>query len=90
MLKADMWSDMPPSSNAMASTAPFACDSMPFEHWLQFIFIPKMQLLLDQQQPLPANIALTPMAQQMFAGMPGVEAIVQCLQDIDSLLGGHR
>lgn len=90
MAEANMWSTTPPSAAAMASSAPFACDSMPFEHWLQFIFIAKMQALLVGQQPLPNNIALTPMAEQMFAGRDNSQPVINCLEQIDALLAGHR
>ena len=73
----------------MASTAPFACDSMAFEQWIQFIFIPKMQYLLAQEHPLPTNIAILPMAEEMLKGKPGAEAVCVLIGNIDTLLSGQ-
>jgi len=53
MKSAELWPSTPPSQQAMHSTAPFAVDSMPFESWLAFIFIPKMQWLLDSGNAVP-------------------------------------
>lgn len=62
----ELWSAQPPDTQALASRLPFCIDTLRFEQWLQFIFIPKMQLLLDTAAPLPGKIALLPMAEQVF------------------------
>ena len=36
----DLWSDAPPSQEALRSEQPFAMDALEFEEWLQFIFLP--------------------------------------------------
>lgn len=66
----DMWSTEPPPTEAMASTAPFCCDTMAFEQWLQYVLIPRMQTLLDDQQPLPADVRILPMAEYALAKHP--------------------
>ena len=66
MKKNVLWTSRPPSDWAMQSAAPFACDRMEFEQWLQFMFIPKMKALTAQAQPLPDKIAIYPMGQEMF------------------------
>ena len=38
-----LWSLHPPAADALASTTPFACDVMPLEMWLQWIFLPRMR-----------------------------------------------
>ena len=50
----------------MASTAPFACDALSFEQWLQYIFIPKMRQLIELDVPLPASMTLLPMGEQTW------------------------
>ena len=35
----DLWSDEPPTAEALESEQPFAMDSLEFEEWLQFIFL---------------------------------------------------
>ncbi len=67
LLKDNLWSETPPAAAALASTAPFCCDTMPLEHWLQFVFIPKMQQLIAAGMPLPASIAILPLAELVYA-----------------------
>lgn len=82
----DLWADLPPSADAFASSAPFACDTMAFEQWLQFILLPKMHSLINGQQPLPSNIAIAPMAQHLWAQHAERTPIIQILEQLDALL----
>ncbi len=61
-----LWNNVKPSADALASTAPFCIDTMPFTDWLQFIFLDKMTQLVVMQVPLPANMAIHPMAEEAF------------------------
>ncbi|GGB62226.1 hypothetical protein GCM10011607_23740 [Shewanella inventionis] len=81
-----LWSDDAPSKEAMASSAPFACDTMAFEQWLQFIFIPKMTELIQLQQPLPSSMAIAPMAEHVWKGMAQRQILITHLQSFDALL----
>ncbi|WP_049723671.1 YqcC family protein [Gilvimarinus polysaccharolyticus] len=78
--------DLPPAE-ALASTAPFAVDTLTFTQWLQFMFLPQMQLLIDERAPLPVNCAIAPMADEYFKPqvVDGSAVVVQ-LQRIDTLL----
>lgn len=61
-----LWAERRPSPQAMASTVPFAVDTMPLESWLQFIFIPRMRELAAAQAPMPANCEVLPVAEEAF------------------------
>ena len=75
------------AEEAFLSEQPFAVDTMTFPQWLQFIFLPRMYFLLDQQQSLPSNCAIAPMAEQYFAPFNlNSSALVDHLQRIDNLL----
>lgn len=87
---AELWSEHAPSAAAMASTAPFACDLMPLEQWLQFIFIPRMQALIDAGQPLPSQIAIAPMAQHVWQNMGQLQLLIGVLNELDMLLNEPR
>lgn len=60
----NLWSETEPTE--ITSTVPFAADIMPFEQWLQFIFIPKMLWLIEHAQPLPTSMQITPMAEVTY------------------------
>ena len=62
----ELWCLQPANPVALASTMPFCCDTMPLEQWLQFIFIPRIQALLDGNHCLPNKISILPMAEEVF------------------------
>ncbi|MFT4937106.1 MAG: hypothetical protein ACI88A_000115 [Paraglaciecola sp.] len=82
-----LWSSNRPPEWAMSSSAPFACDRMSFEQWLQFIFIPKMDDLLINKHPLPTAVAIYPMAQQMLRGdSSNINDLMLTLKQLDKIL----
>ena len=85
------WTSTPPSADALASQAPFCCDTMPLQQWLQYVLLPRMQALIDAQLPLPAQISICPIAEIAFAES-GAAAwpLINLLGDLDELLSGKR
>jgi uncharacterized protein YqcC (DUF446 family) len=78
------------SEEALASEQPFAVDTMTFPQWLQFMFLPRMYFLLEQQRPLPGNCGITPMAEQYFSVLRvNSSPLIAHLQKIDTLLSGQ-
>jgi uncharacterized protein YqcC (DUF446 family) len=47
------WEQQPPDSRDLSSTQPFCFDTLSFEQWLQWIFLPRMKRIIEQQKPLP-------------------------------------
>ncbi|MGL4476367.1 MAG: YqcC family protein [Shewanella sp.] len=86
MQELSLWQATPIDESALLSTAPFACDTMSFAQWLQFIFIPKMQQLLALGLSLPDAIALAPMAEQAWQGQAQYLPLIQFLQQLDEYL----
>jgi len=82
----DLLSAEAPSQQALASSAPFACDVMPFEQWLQFVFLPKMHAILDNNWPLPTAISIAPMAQHVWQDDAKYHTLIELIQAIDTLL----
>lgn len=83
------WQATYPSEDALNSTAPFCCDTLAFEQWLQFIFIPRMQALIDNRAALPSNIAICPMGEEAFKPHGQQAApLIDVLAQIDFALSG--
>jgi len=81
------WSQQVPSPEALASTAPFACDLMTLAQWLQFIFLPRMQALVEGRLPLPRNCHIQPMAELAWAPVTVAQRpLLDVLKTLDSLL----
>ncbi|WP_065188665.1 YqcC family protein [Shewanella woodyi] len=81
-----LWSSVPPSTEAMANTSPFSCDVMPFENWVQFIFIPKMEQLINSQNALPSNTAIAPMAHHVWNHQPDLHGLINIFDELDRML----
>ncbi|MFJ3076447.1 MULTISPECIES: YqcC family protein [Pseudomonas] len=64
------WDDEPPSDEALASTVPFAVDTLSLEQWLQWIFLPRMKIIIELGQPLPNASGILVMAETVFADRP--------------------
>ncbi|MCK9469475.1 MAG: YqcC family protein [Porticoccaceae bacterium] len=83
----ELWHSAAPSPLALASTAPFACDTLLFTEWLQFIFIPRLSELARTEAPLPTKCDVTPMAEEYFRGRKQhCPTVLAVLNRIDRLI----
>ncbi|MFJ3484717.1 YqcC family protein [Pseudomonas sp. NPDC090202] len=61
------WEDVPPSDEALSSREPFCVDTLDFDQWLQWIFLPRMKTILEQDLALPNASGILEMAQMVYA-----------------------
>lgn len=84
-----LWDKIPPSTEALASDQPFCVDTLSLPQWLQFIFLPTLYQMLENEQPLPARCGIAPMAEEFFRGSElAVDELLLALEKIDELLTG--
>jgi uncharacterized protein YqcC (DUF446 family) len=84
-----LWDDEPPSAEALASQQPFAIDTLTLPQWLQFIFLPNMYGLIEDEAPLPTKCGIAPMAEEFFRGQElGVSGLMDALEALDTVLSG--
>ena len=82
-----LWQSEAPSCEALLSTQPFCLDTLNFAQWLQFIFLPRLQHLLDMKLSLPQRCAVAPMAEEYFKALPvDASPLLLSLRKVDSLL----
>ena len=82
-----LWETAAPDPGALASRQPFCIDTLSFPQWLQFVFLPRMHALIDEDQPLPAKCAVAPMAELYFAGLPlGATRMIAALAELDRVI----
>lgn len=87
----DVWESHPPPEDALRSTQPFAIDRLEFTQWLQFVFISRMKVLIEEGQPLPQVSGMAPMAEEHFAARAeSGEKLIDELAEMDRLLSGER
>ena len=83
------WSETPPSEQALASQQPFCVDSMAFEQWLQWVFLPRMKQMLETEAQLPSVSGIRPMAEQVYsARVEQAAELIRALGEFDRLIGG--
>ncbi len=85
-----LWDRIPPSTEALASTEPFCVDTLTLPQWLQFVFIPTIYRMLEEETPLPERCGIAPMAEEFFRGSGlAVGELVEALSKVDELLSGE-
>ncbi len=84
-----LWEAERPSEEALQSTQPFCIDTLEFTQWLQFVFVVRMKVIIEQGHPLPAVSGMAPMAEEYFRARPeSGQGLIQALEEIDQLLSG--
>lgn len=83
------WTVEPPSAEALASVQPFCVDTMSLEAWLQWLFLPRMKLLLETDGPLPSASGIREMADVCYRGREAeVRGLLRELEKFDQLIQG--
>lgn len=83
----DLWESHSPPASALASSQPFAVDTLAFYQWLQFLFIPRLMRLVEHRAALPKACCVAPMAEEYFR--PRAESgaeVIAVLERIDRLI----
>ncbi|MRX27587.1 YqcC family protein [Kangiella sp. HZ709] len=83
--ESELWSIQAPSQEAMESTMPFAVDAMPFEQWLQFIFLPRMRQSLANGQLPPGPAQIFPIAEEVYKNNSSAKALLDALRKFDEI-----
>ena len=84
------WETDPPPSEALQSTKPFAVDTLEFTQWLQFVFVSRMKVMIENGHPLPAVSGMAPMAEEHFRGRAeSGHGLIRELAEMDRLLSGQ-
>ncbi|MDP3814161.1 YqcC family protein [Pseudomonas sp.] len=83
------WEAQAPSAQALSSQQPFCVDTLAFEQWLQWIFLPRMKQLLETGAALPKVSGIQPMAEQVYGGQAEkARRLIQLLGEFDRLIIG--
>ncbi|TBU95798.1 YqcC family protein [Stutzerimonas kirkiae] len=83
-----LWAETPPAPEALASEQPFCVDTLSFEQWLQWIFLPRMKSIIEESHPLPAVSGIRAMGEVVYRErMAEASSLLGALGDFDRLLG---
>lgn len=85
------WSESSPGAEALASVEPFSVDTLDFEQWLQWIFLPRMKLILENDLPLPNASGILEMAEMVYSTrQQETHRLQQLLAQFDQLIARTR
>lgn len=83
------WAEESPSAAALASQAPFCVDTLAFEEWLQWVFLPRMKAILENDLELPGASGIRAMAEEAYRGrLAEVNGLLEALGAFDRLIAG--
>ena len=90
MKAANLWRTPTPDAAAFASQQPFCIDTMSLPQWLRFVFIARLDTLVEQRAPLPASCDVAP-AVDAYLIQEGARAqdrmlLQKVVEDIDRLI----
>lgn len=82
-----LWTAESPSAEALMSQEPFAVDAMDFNEWLQWLFIPRLKMMIDNQMPLPKGANISAMG-EVFCQVKCISTtkLLDCLNQIDAAM----
>ncbi len=81
------WDEIRPSNHALASKRPFCMDTLAFEQWLQWIFLPQMKSTLEEAERLPAQSNIFIYAQECLnEDDPSTGNLLELVKTFDQLI----
>jgi len=84
-----LWQEDEPSEAALASTQPFALDTLEFHQWLQFIMLARFRFLIAAGHALPTEVAIYPMATEVYKDkLKEYALLLDVLARLDETLSG--
>ena len=81
------WDVLRPAEGALRSVEPFCIDTLSFEQWLQWIFLPRMKQILEHKKPLPVKSGILVYAQeQLCKEAPPAGKLLTLIKRFDDLI----
>lgn len=73
----------------MRSAEPFCYDTMGFDEWLQWVFLPRMKAILENGSLLPEESLILPLAEEFCRSHAGeTMVLLELIQQFDQLIQG--
>lgn len=86
MRRLGWWRDEPLPAEMYDFTQAFAMDTMPFQYWLQFIFIPRVRDIIASEGDFPGSSQVGAQAVREFDGVYEAESLVGLLSEFDDYI----
>lgn len=87
MRRLHLWQATAPTARAMRSVEPFCYDTMGFDEWLQWVFLPRMRAILENDSGLPEESLISPLAEEFCRSQQGdTSLLLELIQQFDRLI----
>ncbi len=81
------WDETIPSTSELDSDQPLCMDTLAFEQWLQWVFLPRMKNTLEETKPLPAKSSILVYAQEcLHKSDPYTPSLLKLIKTFDELI----
>ncbi len=81
------WDEISPDSSALSSKQPFCMDTLEFEQWLQWVFLPRMKTTLEETKPFPAKSGIFVYAHEcLHKNDPSTGSLLKLIKTFDDLI----
>lgn len=80
-----LWESQSPSDEQLASQEPFAVDKLAPQQWLQWIFIPRIRMLLTMSQTLPSDFSIAPYFEESWKGSREYSTLIALIHNLDEV-----
>lgn len=82
-----LWDSARPAVKALDSTQPFCLDTLRFEQWLQWVFLPRMKHTLEHTRPLPEKSGIFVYAREYLSkNAPSTNNLLTLIKRFDDLI----
>lgn len=83
----ELWEHDFPADDALMSVEPFCVDTLSFTQWIQFVLIPRLKLLIEEQAPLPTTSDISNYAVEALNGVDfSTHEILRLIKHLDTML----
>ena len=84
------WDKNQPAVSALSSVQPFCMDTLRFEQWIQWIFLPRMKKILEGSKPLPVKSGILVYAESYLRkNDPPTPNLLRQIKRFDDLITLH-
>ncbi len=82
-----LWDTSRPAHSALNSRQPFCLDTLKFEQWLQWVFLPRMKHTLENTGPLPEKSGIFVYASEYLRKSdPATNSLLTLIKRFDELI----
>jgi uncharacterized protein YqcC (DUF446 family) len=85
------WQSEPPPPEAFRDMGAFGHQTMAFEQWLQWVFLPRVREIVAERGDFPGASQVSQQAYKewrMWGEKPDSERLLELLQEFDGMFGG--